>query len=85
MAIIRFLVGKLLLLINFLTWPKPLERETSKQEEVEAQLKNYSLYQFNACPFCIKVRRVMRKLDLPIELKDAKNDENLKTELLESS
>ena len=42
-----------------------------------------SLYQFKACPFCVKVRRKLRKYSLNIELKDAKNNNlnrnNLKT------
>jgi glutaredoxin len=82
MGILRFVIGKLLLLINYLTWPSAGLRDQKHQIEVEEVLKDYSLYQFNACPFCIKVRREMRRLNLPIELKDARNNEELKAELL---
>ena len=82
MKLLRYIIGNILTFINFLTQPKRGQRSESEQEEVEQQLKTYSLYQFNACPFCIKVRRVMRKLNLPIELKNANTDENIKEELL---
>ncbi len=83
MKIIRYIVGKILIALNFLTQPSLGKRSPEKQKEVEQQLQDYSLYQFNACPFCIKVRRTMRKLNLPIELKNANMDESVKSELLE--
>lgn len=82
MKILRYIIGKILLAINFVTMPKLGKRSPEKQKEVEEELKSYSLYQFSACPFCIKVRRVMRKLNLPIELRNANVDEKLKAELL---
>jgi glutaredoxin len=81
MKILRYIIGQVLLIINFLTQPSLGRRSDEKQREVEEELKFYSLYQFNSCPFCIKVRRVMRKLNLPIKLKNANTDENLKSEL----
>jgi len=32
------------------------------------------LYQFHSCPFCVKVRRTLHKLNVNIELHDAKTD-----------
>ena len=40
-----------------------------------------SLYQYKACPFCVKVRRKLRKYSLNIELKDAKNNNANKNDL----
>ena len=82
MKVLRFIIGQVLFLLNFLTQPSVGKRSVEKQKEVEEELKSYSLYQFSACPFCIKVRRVMRKLNLPIELRNANSDEKLKSELL---
>ena len=82
MKIIRFVIGNILLFINFLTRPTLGVRSREKQSEVEKELENYSLYQFDACPFCIKVRRVMRRLNLPIELRNANTDSKVKAELL---
>jgi len=33
-----------------------------------------SLYQFRACPFCVKTRRALHRLNVPMTLHDAKND-----------
>jgi len=82
MKILRSIIGKALLLLNFFTQPSVGKRSDELQREVEEELKSYSLYQFSACPFCIKVRRVMRKLNLPIELRDANADKSIKAELL---
>jgi glutaredoxin len=83
MKAIRLIVGQVLLIIDFLTRPSLGKRTEEQQRRVEEELKSYSLYQFKACPFCIKVRRVMRKLNLPIELRDASKDMAYKSELLE--
>ena len=75
MKIIRWIVGKILLAWNFLTFPPKGKREPALQEKFNAELKSYRLYQFNACPFCVKVRRHLQRMNLNIELHDAKNDE----------
>jgi glutaredoxin len=82
MKVVRYIVGRIVLFLNFITRPALGVRSEHKQEEVEAQLSTYSLYQFEACPFCVKVRRAMRRLNLPIELRDAKSNEVHKKELL---
>ncbi|MEH6577067.1 MAG: glutathione S-transferase N-terminal domain-containing protein [Amphritea sp.] len=40
-----------------------------------------ALYQYEACPFCVKVRRAMRRHSLNIELRDAKRNDSFKNEL----
>ena len=82
MAIIRFIVGKILLFINWLTFPAKGQRAESLQRQVEKELKDMSLYQFEACPFCVKVRRALQRLNLPVELRDAKT-EPFRQQLLE--
>ena len=45
--------------------------------------KNMSIYQFENCPYCVKVRWEMRRLGLSeIVFKDAKNNSVAKAELL---
>ena len=82
MTLIRWLLGRLILSLEFITRPKPLLREKNKQKEIDSTTSNLSLYQFNACPFCVKVRRHIRKYSLNIELKDAKNIISYKEELI---
>lgn len=56
---------------DYMTRSTPVERSSEDQAAVDAATKNLSLYQFYACPFCVKVRREMARLGLDIELRDA--------------
>jgi len=81
MKFVRWLLGRIVLLIDFLTRPRAIKRDAAVQTAIDAKTANMAIYQFNACPFCVKVRRVMRKHALNIELRDAKNDLTFKEEL----
>jgi len=81
MKFVRWFLGRIVLTINFLTRPKPIAREQKAQDEIDALTTGLSLYQFNACPFCVKVRRQFRRHALNIELRDAKNNATFKEEL----
>ena len=74
MRIIRFITGKLLLFLNWLTLPKKGERSEENLKKIEKELSALSIYEFKACPFCVKVRRALQKINLPVELRDAKNN-----------
>lgn len=82
MHIIRKLLGTLILLIDWLTTPKGIKRTKEVQAAINEQTKAITLYQYRACPFCVKVRRSMKRLSLPIETRDAKRSETAKNELL---
>ena len=82
MKLIRFIVGRIILLLDFLTRPSPVIRSREDQDSVDAAVTGLSLYQFKACPFCVKVRRHMRRRSIKIELKDAKTDLAIKEELI---
>lgn len=84
MKIIRWIVGRIILCLDFLTSPRPIKREDSEQMKVDQETKKLSLYEFKACPFCIKVRRKMKKLNLSIERKDAMSDSESRAELLKA-
>lgn len=71
---LRNSLGQLVIWADLLTRPRPLQRSAALQAEVERELTCMSLYQFHACPFCVKVRRQLHRLNLPIELRDAAND-----------
>jgi glutaredoxin len=72
----------MILAVDFLTRPKPIVRSMKDQEVVDAKTARMSLYQFKACPFCVKVRRKLRKYSLNVELRDAKNNALFKDELI---
>jgi glutaredoxin len=79
--LIRWPLGRLVLLIDFLTRPRPPQRPAALQQAVDAQVAGMALYQYRACPFCVKTRRAMRRQGLNIELRDAQNDPNWRDEL----
>jgi glutaredoxin len=81
MFIIRWILGRVILVLNFIFSPKKLKRESSAQQAVDAQTQSLQLYQYEACPFCVKVRRDIRRKGLNINTIDAKNADN-KAQLL---
>ena len=78
MNIIRWLLGRLILTLNFIFAPKKMKRDIKRQQEVDQQTQRLQLFQFQACPFCVKVRRAIRQNALNIILIDAKKAENKK-------
>ncbi|MDU3294840.1 MAG: glutaredoxin, partial [Pseudomonas aeruginosa] len=76
-------LGQAIILADFVSRPRKLQRSAEAQAEVERALRNLSLYQFRACPFCVKTRRAMHRLNLPMQLKDAMNDPQARQALLE--
>lgn len=74
-------LGQLIVLGDAATRPKPLERSHADQVRVESELASLSLYQFRACPFCVKVRRTLHRLNLPLELRDAAGDTTHRADL----
>ena len=82
LKVIRWIVGRLILLGSALTPPKSMERSEEEQGKIDAITNGMSLYQFKACPFCVKVRRAIKRLNLKIALKDAKNDCQIQEDLL---
>ena len=82
MSLIRWFVGKLILFIHSITLPKPILRKKIDQDKIDKETKYFTIYQFEACPFCVKVRRFIMKNSLKINLKDAKNNITFKSELV---
>ncbi len=76
-------LGRLIVFISFITRPKKVIRAPAEQAAIDKQVTGMALYQFYACPFCVRVRREMHRLNLPIETRDAQNDIPYRRELLE--
>ena len=64
---IRLLLGKLILLFNWIFTPRSIQREPEQQASIDSQTALLTLYQYGACPFCVKVRRAMKRHGLNIE------------------
>ena len=80
--VVRWFLGTIILILDTLIRPKPIKRNPIEQQKLNNITSNYSIYQFKACPFCVKVRRQVRKYGLEIEFKDAKNNKIYKKELV---
>ncbi len=72
MKLIRAILGKLILILNAVFSPKSVQRTAEQQADVNQQVEALTLYQFDACPFCVKVRRAAKRLNLPLKTLDAK-------------
>jgi glutaredoxin len=82
---VRLVLGPVMLLKERLTQPKGIQRDAAAQAAVDLQCQSLALYQFNTCPFCIKVRQEMRRLSLPIEKRDAQHHVANRDELQQGS
>jgi len=80
-AIIRWLLGRIILLLNAVFRPRAMKRSVQEQQLLDQQTAHLSLYQYEACPFCVKVRRALRRNGLNLEIRDAKRDEQHKQAL----
>lgn len=79
---LRVGLGQLIIFIDFITRPRKLRRSAEAQATVDQAAAGLSLYQFRACPFCVKTRRALHKLNVSVELRDAKNNEEHRQTLL---
>jgi len=79
---VRWVLGQIIIFIDWVTRPKPVQRTDEAQKEIDTQTDNMVLYQFNQCPFCVKTRRQIHRLALNIEKRDARNDPKWNQELI---
>lgn len=80
---LRNLIGGILVIFDIITRGPKLKRSTEVQKEVDQASKELTLYQFFACPFCIKTRRTIYKLNLNLEKRSVSEGSPYRQELLE--
>ncbi|MBK4991463.1 glutaredoxin [Pseudomonas sp. S60] len=80
---LRVGLGQLIVFADLISRPAKLKREPAAQARVAEAAKGLALYQFHACPFCVKTRRTLHRLNVPVALRDAKNDPQHRQALLE--
>ncbi len=73
--------GRVLILIDWLFKPSVVKRNDEEQTKVDQETKILKLYQFYACPFCVKTRRAIKRLNLKIETRDAQTAGKFRKEL----
>jgi len=82
---LRLVLGPFMLIWEVISRAKPVVRQPAQQAQVDQACRSLVLYQFRTCPFCIKVRKEMHRLALPIERRDAQHDLQNKADLLQGS
>lgn len=82
MSIIRNILGAVIIFFDWLFTPKSAKRDSESQAAIQAKLEGLTLYQYNACPFCVKVRRAMKREGISIEIKNTNIDRTAREELL---
>jgi len=80
---LRVGLGQVIVAGDLLSRPRKRQRSAGDQAQVDRAAQGLALYQFHACPFCVKTRRALHKLNLPVPLRDAKNDPTHRQTLLE--
>lgn len=82
MSLIRWPIGRLILLLNFIFSPRSPKRTVEEQRKVDDKTQHLSLYQLPSCPFCVKVRRTMKREGLTIELRNINQKNDYREELI---
>ena len=70
LKLVREGLGRIIIFIDWLTRPSKMKRSDEHQALVNEQVKHLTLYQLYACPFCVKTRRALHRLNLPIETRN---------------
>ena len=82
-SLIRNLLGGIFVFFDVITRGTRLKRDPAARLQVEKEAEGLTLYQFFACPFCIKTRRAIYKLNLPIGKRSASKGSPYREELLQ--
>lgn len=72
--IVRFVrnaLGLVIVSADVLTRWSRVKRAPQEQQKVDREAESMILYHFFACPFCVKTRRAIHKLRVPIEKRSA--------------
>ncbi len=80
---IRSGLGFIILTLDRLTAPRPPVRTPEEQRTLDGRTASLALYELNACPFCVKVRREVLRRGLMIKKFDVGVDSQAAKVLLE--
>lgn len=82
MRIIRWLLGVVILFFDWVFTPRGIKRTQEAQATINQQTEKLALYQYKACPFCVKVRRAMKRQSLLINTHDPRQSSTSHDELM---
>lgn len=79
---LRLILTPFVLLSENVGVGKQVQRSAQQQQEVDKTCDGLALYQFRTCPFCVKVRKEIKRLNLNIELRDTQYNDEHRAEIL---
>jgi len=82
LKLIRQVLGWSIVGLNALFPPKRLKRPLENQLVIDEKTTHLALYQFKLCPFCVRVRRMMTRLNLTIKTHDIQKSPDHHNELV---
>ena len=83
MKLIRSVLGFLILTYDRLFVPGvEVKRAQESQKLLDQKLSGWTLYHLEACPFCVKVRRQMKRRAVSIPMKEINADPSFHRELM---
>jgi glutaredoxin len=74
-------LGMIIVFVSWLTQPKPIKRNEIDQAQAQEDTQGLALYQLYACPFCVKTRRAIHRLNITIEIRDIGKQASYRQEL----
>lgn len=83
LKLVRNALGLVIVSVDVLTRWSRVKRVPEAQQKVNQAAKNMTLYHFFACPFCVKTRRAIYKLRVPIEKRSAVEGSPYREELVQ--
>ena len=82
MKIIRFILGRIILFLDWATSPSPITISEEERLRINTFTSCMVMYEFKACPFCVRVRRFMKRNNIVIPTKDARKNKDYAEELV---
>lgn len=79
--LLRRILMPFMLIYAAVSKPKPIQREADAQHQVDDACRQLTLYQYATCPFCIKVKKEIHRLALPIAMANVLKDPQARAEL----
>ena len=79
---LRLILTPFVLLNEQIGGGKPVQRSVQEQQKVDKTCQDLALYQFKTCPFCVKVRKEIKRMSLNIELRDTQHNTEHRAEIL---
>ncbi len=76
-------LGLIIVFFDWLTRPKGAQHSEQEQQNIQETMQGLSLYHFYACPFCVRTRRALHKLNIQIENRDINKNPEFRKELQE--